>query len=368
MGRVATRGRGRTPVTAAKAKKARSPLPIFEGLLPIDPSKISVDVIAGATLAALAIPEVMGYTKIAGTPVDHGPLHDPPPDHRLRDPRLVATPGRRCRLRDCRDHGDRPGRDGRGGRLDAVRRARPARRRLMCGAVLILARLLKLGFIANFLSRSVLIGFLTGVGIQVAMGQVGAMFGVPGQSGTTIQKFVETRRSSSRPISTSRRSSSPRSSSSRSSAWAMVNKKIPGALLAVVGLDHRQLRPGPRGRWGHDPRHRPERPAAARPARPAVMTWDNVLALLPTVISLVVVILAQSAATSRAYAMKYSDSFDENVDLVGLGAANLGGRHLRARSSSTAAPPRPRWSTAPAAARQIAQLTAAASSSSCCCS
>ncbi len=33
-------------------------------------------------------------------------------------------------------------------------------------------------------------------------------------------------------------------------------------------------------------------------------------------------ILAQSAATSRAYAMKYGDSFDENVDLVGLGLAN----------------------------------------------
>jgi SulP family sulfate permease len=37
---------------------------------------------------------------------------------------------------------------------------------------------------------------------------------------------------------------------------------------------------------------------------------------------MVVVILAQSAATSRAYAMKYGDSFDENVDLVGLGLAN----------------------------------------------
>jgi MFS superfamily sulfate permease-like transporter len=53
------------------------------------------------------------------------------------------------------------------------------------------------------------------------------------------------------------------------------------------------------------------------------MTTANVAALLPTVISMFVVILAQSAATSRAYAMKYNDSFDENVDLVGLGAANF---------------------------------------------
>jgi MFS superfamily sulfate permease-like transporter len=43
-----------------------------------------------------------------------------------------------------------------------------------------------------------------------------------------------------------------------------------------------------------------------------------------TAISIFVLILAQSAATSRAYAAKYSDKFDENVDLVGLGAANLG--------------------------------------------
>ena len=34
-------------------------------------------------------------------------------------------------------------------------------------------------------------------------------------------------------------------------------------------------------------------------------------------------ILAQSAATSRAYAVKYSERFDENTDLVGLGFANL---------------------------------------------
>ena len=46
-----------------------------------------------------------------------------------------------------------------------------------------LARLIRLGFLADFLSRTVLIGFLTGVGIQVAMGQVGGMLGVPG--GTT---------------------------------------------------------------------------------------------------------------------------------------------------------------------------------------
>ena len=45
--------------------------------------------------------------------------------------------------------------------------------------------------------------------------------------------------------------------------------------------------------------------------------------LITTSGSLFLVILAQSAATSRAYAAKYSDDFSENTDLVGLSLANV---------------------------------------------
>jgi MFS superfamily sulfate permease-like transporter len=47
-------------------------LPFLQGVLPIKASQIPTELIAGLTLAALAIPEVMGYTKIAGTPVIFG--------------------------------------------------------------------------------------------------------------------------------------------------------------------------------------------------------------------------------------------------------------------------------------------------------
>ena len=53
----------------------------------------------------------------------------------------------------------------------------PVSRPLLAGALL-LARLARLGFLANFLSRTVLVGFLTGVGIQVAAGQLPDMLGV----------------------------------------------------------------------------------------------------------------------------------------------------------------------------------------------
>ena len=64
-------------------------------------------------------------------------------------------------------------------------------------------------------------------------------------------------------------------------------------------------------------------PPIGLPAIPAGEWASDIVALLPIVFSMFILILAQSAATSRAYAMKYDDSFDENVDLIGLGLANL---------------------------------------------
>ena len=47
-------------------------LPVFQGVLPVDRSGLGRDIMAGFTLAALAIPGTMGYTKIIGTPVITG--------------------------------------------------------------------------------------------------------------------------------------------------------------------------------------------------------------------------------------------------------------------------------------------------------
>ena len=45
---------------------------VLQGLLPFDRARIGPDIIAGITLGALGIPEVMGYAKIIGTPVITG--------------------------------------------------------------------------------------------------------------------------------------------------------------------------------------------------------------------------------------------------------------------------------------------------------
>ena len=165
-----------------------------------------------------------------------------------------------------------------------------------------------------------LIGFLTGVGIQVAMGEVGGMFGVPAQTGGTLEKFVRTLEQI------------PGHTSGATLAVAAavlvvivglerINRKIPGALIAVVGaialsyaLDLEQYGVAQLGTVPGG------LPSLGLP--PGIGDGSTLLTLLPTAISMVVIILAQSAATSRAYAMRYRDSFDENVDLVGLGLAN----------------------------------------------
>ena len=47
-------------------------LPVLQGVLPINVAQLPREIVAGVTLAALAIPEVMGYTKISGTRVITG--------------------------------------------------------------------------------------------------------------------------------------------------------------------------------------------------------------------------------------------------------------------------------------------------------
>lgn len=47
-------------------------MPVMQGLLPLNKLQLRFDLMAGITLAALGIPEVMGYAKIIGTPVITG--------------------------------------------------------------------------------------------------------------------------------------------------------------------------------------------------------------------------------------------------------------------------------------------------------
>jgi SulP family sulfate permease len=299
---------------ASRAKTRR--LPVFEGLLPIERSGLSPAIIAGITLAALGIPEVMGYTKIAGMPVVTGL-------YTILIPIAVfACFGSSRHLVVGADSATAAimaaGLAGLAPIASPDYVSLAGITAILCAALLLLARLIRLGFLADFLSRSVLIGFLTGVGIQVAMGQVGGMLGVPGGTGGTLPKFFGTLEQ----IPDTSLATLAVSASVLAIILGLkaIDKKIPGALLAVVGSivvssafdlsSHGVaiLGPVPGGL-----------PKFGVPSD----GWNQWGTLLAASVSIFVVILAQSAATSRAYAARYNEEFDENTDLVGLSLANL---------------------------------------------
>ncbi len=290
--------------------------PILGGIVPIDRSRLPMDIAAGVTLAALGIPEVMGYTKIAGMPVITG-LYTI-----LIPIAIFAVLGSSRHLVVGADSATAAilaaGLAGMAPIASPQYVALAGMLAIITGGILILARLIRLGFLADFLSRSVLIGFLTGVGIQVAMGQVAGMLGVAPSGGGAIRKFVDTL------------SLIPDASVATVAVSAsvivvivgtkMIDRRIPGALIAVVGAIFASWK------WdfvAHGVTTLGKVPSGLPSFGIPDVSWTQFEALLGTAGAVFIVILAQSAATSRAYAAKYSEEFDENVDLDGLGAANI---------------------------------------------
>jgi SulP family sulfate permease len=318
---------GRAPQATAEGPGRRSPVSILEGIRPYRRGWLRTDIVAGITLAALAIPETMGYTKIAGMPVITGL-------YTILIPILVfAVFGSSRHLVVGADSATAAimfaGIASLG--IAGLQPATPewvalaGLSALLAGGLLWLARVARLGFLADFLSRTVLVGFLTGVGIQVAIGQVGGMLGIAKQpsgvpffSGNLIEFFKTLGHIGQASWPTALVSALVLAVLVVFERWV---RAIPGGLVAVVGaivaslafdLQAHQvstLGPVPSGL-----------PSIGLPSG---VSWHDAALLLPVAVSMFLVILAQSAATSRAYAVRYNERFTENTDLVGLGLANL---------------------------------------------
>ncbi|MBS1837068.1 MAG: SulP family inorganic anion transporter, partial [Actinobacteria bacterium] len=133
-------------------------------------------VVAGLTLTAIAVPEVLGFARIAGMPVATGLTTMILPavafvafcsSRRL----VVGADSATAAILAAGLAGTAVA-----GSAHYVRLAGVVA--LATGVVLVVARLLRLGFLADFLSRTVLIGFLAGVGIQVSARQLPDMLGI----------------------------------------------------------------------------------------------------------------------------------------------------------------------------------------------
>jgi sulfate permease, SulP family len=305
------------PGSGGRSLRARlRAAPVMGGLLPVRRSEVTGDVLAGITVAAVSIPVALGYAKIAGMPVVTGL-------YTLLLPMAVfAILGSSRHLVVGADSATAAilGAALAGlavtGSPQYVRLAGLAA--LLTGGLLLLARLARLGFLANFLSRTVLVGFLTGVGIQVAAGQLPEMLGVTAEGKSTLTRLLEVARALPQVHGADVALSAGVIVIVLAARWG--DRRVPGLLIAVIVAiivsrvadlaEHgvALLGPVPRGL-----------PHLGLPA----LGRHDAATLAGTAASLFVVILAQSAATSRAYAGKYEEAFSADTDLVGLGAANV---------------------------------------------
>jgi sulfate permease, SulP family len=149
---------------------------LFQGLRGVKSADLPTEILAGVTLAALMIPLNIGYAQVAGLPATVGLYSAILPLVAFAmfcsSRQLVASPDAALAALMA---------------ATLVGLAAPADPRylqlafaitLLCALVFFLFAYFKLGFLANFLSKAVLAGFITGLGIEVLTSQVKKIMGI----------------------------------------------------------------------------------------------------------------------------------------------------------------------------------------------
>lgn len=274
------------------------------------------DIVAGVTVAAIAIPESLGYATIVGLPVQTG-LYCA-----LLPAILFAVVASSRQLVVGADSATAAlvaagatavaavGTDAYAGAVAVLG--------LLTAAMLLLMALARLGFLADLISRPVLTGFLAGVGVSLVIGKLPGVLGLD-VSGTTWQKLVGT-------IEQLPDANPASALLGLGVVLVMVGAvrlpaRVPAALFAVVAFSLVGVVIGAAGRGV-------AMVGALPPGLPSIeipsIESGELARLAATAASIAVVVLAQSAAVARSFAQKNGYRVDTNADLVGLSAANAG--------------------------------------------
>jgi MFS superfamily sulfate permease-like transporter len=273
------------------------------------------DALAGVNLACINVAQVLGYARIAGMPVVTGlyTLLLPPLAFALfgssRHLVVAADSATAAILASSLSLIAAP--------ASAHYVALVGALALLTAAMLLLARIFKLGFLADFLSRTVLSGFLAGVGAQVAIAMLGDMLGVAETSRNSLIRVWQVL--SGLPAA----STATVALSATVTAAILLGKRFaprwPVPLAAIItAIAASQA--------DHFAAHGIAIIGPLAGGLPAIrlpdVTWNETLGLVPVAASCFVTIIAQSAATSRSFAMRYGERVDTNADILGLAAAN----------------------------------------------
>jgi len=225
---------------------------------------------------------------------------------------------------------------------------------LMIGLLVGLSGIFRLGWIAHLLSVPVTTGFLAGISVHIIASQLPGLLGVPSQSGGTLLRIGE--------IVANLRLTNQWSLALGLGVFAIVfgaertSARIPGALIGMVlatlavtafGLKERGVEV-----LGALPNGLP------RPGIPLVSLGDA-QALFPLALLIAIVIMVQTAATARSFVSPQGEPPDIDRDFIGVGAGSIASG-LFGAFAVNASPPRTAIVAQTGGRSQVAGLIAAA--------
>ncbi|MGA2520158.1 MAG: SulP family inorganic anion transporter [Acidimicrobiales bacterium] len=189
---------------------------------------------------------------------------------------------------------------------------------VMVGVIVLLVGVLRMGWIADFLSAPIITGFLAGVAIIIIVHQLPDLLGIASASGSTAHRLA-----------------SAAQHLRDTNGWTLgigvavflvvvtaerIDRKLPGALFGMVGSTVIVALTGLKthgvsvlGTVAHGAPH----------IGVSGVSWTSVAQLFPLAGVVALVVLSQTAATTRAFAAQGGYDVDVNRDFVGVGAGGV---------------------------------------------
>jgi SulP family sulfate permease len=203
---------------------------------------------------------------------------------------------------------------------------------LLVGGIALLARVARLGFITDFLSKPILVGYIFGVTLIVIGSQLGKMFGIKLESDQFFQQVVELIRR----LGETHLLTFVIGVVCMAALFIMrrISRSLPGPLIIVVGtiilsavVDLQAKGVAIVGAV----------PAGLPRLTIPVVSGQDILALLPAALALTILIYADEILTARVFAAKHGQKMDANQEFVAIGMANIGAGFLTGFPSALSA-------------------------------
>ncbi len=308
-------------VSAARGGSGPSRLarafPIARWLPSYDRSRLRGDLLAGAIVAALMIPQSLGYARIAGVPVEVGLFSVPLALLAYAvigsSPQLIVGPASTVAIVS-------------GSLVADIARDNPedtlaitSALAIAAGIVLIAVGLLRIAWVAEFLSKPIITGFVFGLTLTIVIGELPTLLGITKPDGDLIGVLVGTLHDlGDTDVTTAIVGGSAlllvfggRSITTRL-PWGLV--VLVAAVVASNVLDLKSEGVAMIG----------DVPGGLPPIGVPLIPSNDVGAVVVGGVSLALVALAEGLAATRLFAARRGYRVETENEIVGMGAANVG--------------------------------------------